>query len=160
MKSTIIFCFALLANTAFAAPHSTSANNLDNEFTWCTYLVTLQAGTLVLCELNETFDSDRATIGKMLSFKVTADVRVNNRVTIRTGAMANGRVKHITKATYNNPATVTIELTSVQTVDGQFIALSNSEQTLTGVYTGQGMTVHMGTKITGHVTNQTDVHVN
>jgi hypothetical protein len=160
MKSTIIFCFALLANTVFAAPQPTLENKISGPAcSLFTYLVTLQSGTLVMCELSETFDSDRATIGKMLSFRVISDVRVNNRVVIRTGAMASGRVKGLTEATYNNPATVTIELTNVQTVDGQFIALNGSEQTLTGVYTGQGMTVYTGTRISAQVTNQTDVHV-
>ena len=160
MKSTIIFCFALLATNVFAAPQPSFDNNLsDGSCPFITYLVTLQSGTLVMCELNETFDSDRATIGKMLSFKVIADVRVNNRVAIRTGAMATGRVKGLTRATYNNPASVTIELTSVQTADGQFIALGGGEQTMAGVYTGQGMTVYTGTRISAQITNQTDVHV-
>ena len=121
--------------------------------------VTLPAGTLVLLETSERFASDQATVGKVLQFRVRTDVKAENDIAIRTGALALGRVKAIEPATYNHPEELRIELQYVQTVDGQMIPLSGQEQSLRGQFTGQGTAVEAGTSITAFVMNEVRVKV-
>lgn len=121
--------------------------------------IVLPAGTLVVLETNEKVFSDEMTQGQNLKFKVKTDVRVNGKVVIKTGVIALGRVKSITKTTYNFPERITIELTSVQTVDGQQIALDGNEQTFKGKFTGEGTTIDMGETITATVMNDVIVDI-
>lgn len=165
MKNIIIFCFAIVANFSFANQLEMEVGHFEKNETSlftppCHSLVTLPASTLVFLEINETIESESATIGQLVQFRVVTDVRVDNRVVIATGAMAVGRVKNIGESTYNHPETMTIEVTSVQSVDGQMVALNGTEQTLKGKYTGQGMTIYIGTKATAHVMNEMDIKVN
>ncbi len=120
---------------------------------FCDSKVTLISGTLVMLETAERFATDQVTVGKNIQFRVRTNVMAENEVAIRTGALAIGRVKAIEPATYNNPEEIRIELTYVQAVDGQMIALSGQEQSLSGQFTGQGTSVEAGTSITGYVMN-------
>ena len=115
------------------------------------------AGTLVLLETAEKFSTDQATVGKQLQFKVRTNVVVDKKVVIATGALAIGRIKSLSESTYNNPAEVTIELQYVQAVDGQMLALDGDEQTIKGMYTGEGTTVEPGKVIVARIMNNTKV---
>jgi hypothetical protein len=121
--------------------------------------ITLHAGTLIYLETNERLNTDQATNGQMVQFKVKMNVTVNGKVVVRTGAIAIGRIKSVQGATYNNPAEVTIELTNVQAVDGQFIDLSGTEQTVRGTYPNQGTLINIGTAITANVMNDIEIKV-
>lgn len=149
MKNLILF-FAMIAG--FAAKSATPAPHCHN---W----VTLPAGTMVMLETNEKFSSDQSTVGKVLKFRVTTDVRVDGKVLIATGAIAVGRVKAIEQTTYNNPETITITLLSAQAVDGQQVALNGMEQTFAGQFPNQGVTVEVGQAIIAMVMNNTEIKV-
>ena len=84
---------------------------------------------------------------------------INGKVVIKTGAIAVGRVKSLQEATYNNPAEITIELKSVQAVDGQLVDLNGTEQTMKGIYPNQGTLINIGTSITANVMNDTEVKI-
>ena len=120
-------------------------------------MIQLTAGTLIYLELNERIFTEKATVGKVLQFKVKMNVMKDRKALIKTGAMALGRVKAIQPATYNNPAEITIELTSVQAVDGQQVALMGNEQSLRGEYPNQGTVINTGTSITATVTNDMNI---
>ncbi|MEM9887824.1 MAG: hypothetical protein AAF849_18155 [Bacteroidota bacterium] len=121
--------------------------------------VTLDAGTLIYLETNERIFTDGAMPGKIIQFKVKMNVIIKGKVVIRTGAAAIGRVKSVRAATYNNPAEITIELTSVQSVDGQQVSLNGTEQTLQGEFPNQGTLINIGTAITANVMNDTEIKV-
>lgn len=120
---------------------------------------TLNSGTFVFLELMEKVNSDQATVGKVLLFKVRTDVVVNGNVVIKTGALAVGMVKSIKETTYNYPEEMTLTVTSVQAVDGQQIALNGIEQTFIGQFTGEGMTVEPGQPIIAGVMNNVVIDV-
>ncbi len=122
-------------------------------------MVQLTAGTLIYLELNERVFTEQATVGKVLQFKVKMNVMKDRKKIITTGAMALGRVKTIHPATFNNPAEITIELTSVQAVDGQQVPLMGNEQTLRGEYPNQGTVINTGTSITATVTNDMNIEI-
>ena len=127
---------------------------IQNDYTIpCGRKVTLKAGTIVILETNETFNSDNVTVGQALSFKVRTNVVVDGETTIRTGAMASGRVKKIAETTYNAPAKITIELQYVQAVDGQMVALDGDPLTIEGTYPNEGSQVKTATTITARVMN-------
>ena len=115
--------------------------------------VVLSAGSSIFLETTETINSDNATIGQLVRFKVQTNVYAEGKVVVVTGAMATGRVKAIEKSSYNHGASIRVEVTSVQAVDGQMINLNGMEQTLTSKYKGQGITIATGTAITATVMN-------
>jgi hypothetical protein len=120
---------------------------------------TLTAGTTVFFEATEEINSDEMTEGQLVQFKVKNDVYANNKVVIRSGAPAMGRVKKIEKSTYNNPEKITMEVTQVQAVDGQQINLAASEQTLKGKFSGEGSTMKSGTLIAATVLTDMKIRV-
>lgn len=122
-------------------------------------MVSLKAGTLVFLELDEKLYSDEVTIGKSVRFKVRTNVMAEGKVVITTGSLAIGRVKNVKAQTYNNPAEVTIELTYVQAVDGQQVALNGTEQVIKGQFPSQGTEINAGTSITANVMNDIDIEV-
>ena len=121
--------------------------------------VNLAAGTLIYLETNERIFTDQATVGKIIQFKVKMNVTVNGKVVVKTGAAAIGRIKTVQAATFNNPAEITIELTSVQAVDGQQVPLNGTEQTIRGEYPNQGTQIPIGTSITTNVMNDIEIKV-
>ena len=159
MKNLFLLLFALVQLTAHgntAAALTSSATYPD--FTHCTTTSLLPAGTLILMETTEKNHSRALTEGQVLHFKVKANVVVNGKVVITTGALALGKVKTIQKATFNNPEEVTIEVDYVQTVDGQMIGLTGNEQTFKGKYPNQGMSLKPGQAITARITNSTYIN--
>lgn len=119
--------------------------------------VTLEAGTLILMETNSEINSSNLNQDQLLQFKVTQDVYANRRVVISAGAIAIGKVKVIDPASFNDPECITIEVTNVQTVDGQMIELTGFEQCLKGQFPGQGVQVAIGTSIIAQ--NKEDVEI-
>ncbi len=147
--------FALV--TLFSCSFSNNINAANN-----TALViinkTLPAGTLVILESSERIDSDAATVGKTVVFRVRTNVVVDGKVVIATGAIALGRVKNIRKATYNNKEEITLELLYAQAVDGQQIPLNGTEQTYKGQFPGESVSVEPGQMITATVMNNTEIN--
>lgn len=156
MKNIIAFCFALFTfSLAFGnSNHYCFATDLGDCFA---KKENLPAGTLVLLETSESLDASRLTIGQLLQFKVKTDVRIDGVVVIRTGAMATGRVKRLKNGSYNTPGSIFIEVTSVQSVDGQQVSLNGTEQELKGYHPGEAAKVNLGTAISATVTNDTTV---
>ena len=158
MKNILVsIALSLAIFSQVQAANTTEAPQAKGIF--CDDKITLTSGTLVMLETAERFESDQVTVGKEIQFRVRTNVMAENEVAIRTGALAIGRVKAIEPATYNNPAEIRIELTYVQAVDGQMIALSGQEQSLRGQFTGQGTSVEAGASITGYVMNDVRVKV-
>ena len=147
MKKVFFFCLALLSLTTSLAAKSQPLNTK-----------TLPAGTLVILETTEKIASDRATVGKTLIFRVRANVVVDGKTVIASGALAVGRVKSISRATYNNPEEITLEVLYAQAVDGQQVALNGAEQTYRGTFPGESVIVEPAQTITATVMNNTDIH--
>lgn len=119
--------------------------------------VTLPAGTLVLLETNEQLKSEVMTVGRIVKCRVIADVVVDGKVVIRTGAVATARVKRIQPTTYNESERLTLVALSAKAVDGQMIALSGTEQTTKGLMPNEPVRVHIGTPLNGNVVNNYSV---
>lgn len=115
--------------------------------------VDLPSGTLVVLASAEQLISDQATIGQMVKFIVKTNVTMKGKVVIATGAMAVGRIKNVNSSTYNHPATINVEVTSVQAVDGQQVALNGNEMLTLGIYKGQGTKLQTGRTIISNVMN-------
>lgn len=160
MKSLIFAFLTILNISAFAANTNNACEWNNQQMDIFHKKATLKAGTLVMLESTETINSHTMTIGQLVQFKVKTNVYAEGKLVIRTGALALGRVKSVQKATYNHPAQMTIELTSVQAIDGQSIALNGTEQTLKGAYRNQGMSIHQGTMVSANVMNDQCVGLN
>lgn len=161
MNKLILFiAFAFVSfSTTVSANNALTYPTVDHESTILLKRITLTAGTSIYLETNERLNTNQATIGKMMKFKVKMNVTVDGRVVIKTGATALGRIKDLRAATFNNPAEVVIELISVQAVDGQLIDLNGDEQTIQGTYPNQGTMINTGTAITANVMNDTEIKV-
>lgn len=117
----------------------------------------LPAGTLVILEIAEQINSASATIGKTVLFRVRTNVVVDGKPVIVTGAIAIGRVKNITPATFNNPEQIAIELLYAQAVDGQQVPLYGNEQTYKGKFAGESVIVEPGHMLTATVMNNINI---
>ena len=120
MKKFIFNTFALFvllfATSAFTAPVS-----FDNQ------LITLPAGTVVSLELNEEINANELQTGNILDFMVRSNVTVNGQIVIAAGAIAEGRVKKVTPGCKGQCATLIIEVSNVQAVDGQRVYLRSRQ---------------------------------
>lgn len=145
MKKNIYFLFAL-AIFLLAQPGFLNASPLTTN-------VDLPAGTLVLLEVNEQVKSEQMTVGRIIKCQVMADVVINGKIVIRTGAVATARVKRIKSNTYNEPEELTLTAISAKAVDGQMIALSGIEQTAKGAFPNEPVRLHIGTSLSANVTN-------
>ena len=121
--------------------------------------IMLTAGTLVSLETAEKVFSDNVTVGQSVKFRVITNVVVDRRVVIATGAIAQGRVKSIDETTYNSPEAITVELTTVQAVDGQQVPLNGIEQTFRGTYPNEGTLITPGKSISANVMNDMVIDV-
>ncbi|MFA6813489.1 MAG: hypothetical protein WCR45_10470, partial [Bacteroidaceae bacterium] len=60
--------------------------------------VVLKAGTVIPLELTSTLSSKTARAGQIVSFRVTSDVKADNKTVIAAGTMAQGQVTHVKKS--------------------------------------------------------------
>jgi hypothetical protein len=147
MKKIALLCLTLLSLAAsLAAKSQSSAPKV------------LPAGTLVLLETTEKIASDQVTVGKTLLFRVRMNVVVDGKIVIAGGALAIGRVKSISRATFNHPEEITLEVQYAQAVDGQQIALNGAEQTYRGMFANESTIVEPAQTITGTVMNNTCIN--
>jgi len=154
MKYVLILCLAFANLLNAATPDSIIVDAPKFSFK---KKVTLVAGTLILMETDTDINSTNLTEEQLLKFTVTDEVYANRRVVIAAGATAIGKVKTITPASFNDPECITIEVTNVQTVDGQMITLAGFEQCIKGKFAGQGVKVDAGTSVMA--TNLEDVEI-
>ncbi len=154
MKYLLIFCLAFANLLTAATPDSII---IEAPKFSLSKKVTLTAGTLILMETNVDINSASLTDNQLLKFTVTDEVYANRRVVIAAGATAVGKVKSITPSSFNDPECIVIEVTNVQTVDGQMIALTGFEQCIKGKFAGEGVKVEAGTSIMA--TNREDVEI-
>jgi len=157
MKTLFAFCLTIMTFSSFAFASAQTMEMPTYNIAAFNKKVTLKAGTIIMLETAESLQSNRMSVGQLIQFKVKTDVYAEGKLVVRTGALALGRVKNIQKATYNNPEFLTIEITTVQAVDGQTITLNSTEQTIKGVYAGQGSTMQKGTMISANVMNDYEV---
>lgn len=122
--------------------------------------ITLKAGTLVLFETTNSLNSRGATIGSLVSFRVTTNVTTEGRTVIAAGTHATGRVTRITKSTYNEPEVIQVEVKYVLAVDGTQVHLSTNPLDVKAQFTGEGAVVQPLTPASSMVMNDTDITVN
>lgn len=92
----------------------------------------LKAGTMVSLELVSAVTSDMKA-GQTVDFRVTSDVKADGVVVIPAGAIAKGQVLSASKnKLLGGPGEVTVQVKSVNAVDGTRVALSGSSLTAEG----------------------------
>lgn len=94
--------------------------------------VVLKAGTMVSMELvNEV--TSKMTAGQTVDFRVMTDVKADGVVVIPAGSIAKGQVISASKnKLLGTPGEVTVQVKSVNAIDGTRIALSGSSFTAEG----------------------------
>ena len=95
-------------------------------------VVVLKAGTMVSLELVNEVTSDMKA-GQTVDFRVVADVKADGKVVIPAGTIAKGQVISSSKNTLlGGEGEVTVQVKSVNAVDGTRVALSGSSLTAEG----------------------------
>lgn len=120
---------------------------------------TLSAGTIVYFETTSSLNSREVSVGALVPFRVTTNVMAEKQAVITTGTQAMGRVKKITKATFNSPEVIEIEVKYVQAIDGSQIPLSTNPIRIKGTYPGQGLEVEAYTSATSTVMNHVEIEL-
>ncbi len=134
----LIGAFAVIAQSAFAQ------------------MVRVPAGTEFTIELNETKSVTELTLGNTLKFKVRGDGVFNDKIIVKTGAEAIGRVTDVHIDCDGECSSITIEVRSVKSVDGRMIPVSSEPFTVTTPCCGKKTapaTVKIGTLLTANLLN-------
>ncbi len=117
------------------------------------------AGTMVIMKTMESIKSEDAVPGKILRFLVDIDVMVCGKEVISTNAIALGRIKSVTPATSTSKEEIIIEVTSVQSVDGQQIPLHGQEDLTWSRMAGESIAVPSGKVVVGYFKNTETIKV-
>lgn len=159
-KSNLIGMMILLINLMFAST-GFSSNPISTSNGGYVYL---PAGTSVTLELNTTVNSEKVQIGQSVNMRVRSDVVVNNKVVIRAGSYAKGRVSNVNKSCNycsecdNICASVTIVAEKVFAADGSQINLEGTPFEATGQCCGVGPAlIYQGTTLDATVRNNTKI---
>lgn len=115
--------------------------------------VEVPAGTMVQFKLTESITSDAVSTGQHVQLMVDMNVVKDGKVIIKSNAIATGRIKAVKKGTINCKESLTLEVISVQAVDGQQIPLNGQEQTFISTAPGQTLTLHAGKTLLGYFKN-------
>jgi len=87
--------------------------------------VTVPVGTLVQLELGNTISSANAHVGQKINFTVLNDILVENKVAIKSGSKAVGKIISVDDSgMVGKPGGMSIQLTRVTAVDGSIIPIS------------------------------------
>ena len=173
MKSIIMF-FALaffIFNTSNAQDQD-FAINMDHPIPQVTFgskgkkkkrrgmEVAVNSSQVVTFKLTEALNSDEVTVGQHIQLMVDLNVVVDGEVIIRSNAYAIGRVKAVkNSSSINYKSTLTIEMVSVQAVDGQQIPLNGQEQIFTSERPGQNVILNAGKTVTGFFKNNETITI-
>jgi hypothetical protein len=115
------------------------------------------AGTEFIFELNETRNATELTLGNTLHFKVRGDGVFNEKVIVKTGAEAIGRVTDVDIDCDGDCSRITIEVRSVKTINGNLVPVSSEPFTVqTKCCTGKKnapATVKIGTTVVATLLN-------
>ncbi|MBO5699447.1 MAG: hypothetical protein J6R79_05540 [Bacteroidaceae bacterium] len=89
--------------------------------------VVLKAGTLINLELTETLKSNKVKNGEVVNFRVTHDVKVDDKVVIPAGSLAKGQITDRKSSTLLGiPGEVSVTVKSITTSDGTLVPLSGN----------------------------------
>jgi len=87
--------------------------------------VLLRAGTQVGLETTKVLASNMLTIGSTVDFRVTRDIKVEDKVVVSAGALAKGQVVRVEPARgLGQAGYVEVQIKSVESVDGQQVPLT------------------------------------
>lgn len=99
-------------------------------FTLPAETVIIKSGTVIPMELMTTLSSKTARTGQMVDFRVTNDVKVNGKVVIAAGSIAQGQVVRSQKnGLMGKEGELEISVKTIRAVDGTIVYLSNNSLT-------------------------------
>lgn len=148
---TTFFSFSLLTILLMAAaPQPTFTSIAASQ-------IILRSGTVVTAEVIEELNSTDLEVGNFVRLEVRGDVRVNGKVVIRDGAMAEGKVFSIRKDCQNCQHQLQVTLESAQAVDGQRIRLRGPARKATGRCNACDARINIGTTLTANVLSDANI---
>ena len=130
--------FTINTQAAITLPPTTATIHCDGGYLF------LPAGTSVSLELNQAINSEEVEVGHTVRMRVRSNVVVNNRVVIRAGSYATGKVSKVNKsanacdACDNICSSVTIVPEKAAAVDGNQVYLEGSPHVARGGCMGTG----------------------
>ncbi len=95
--------------------------------------VTLVAGTSIALETLSTINTNQASAGQIVDFKVRQDISVDGKVVIKAGTIAKGQILRANKPKeIGKEGFLEIQIKSVTAVDGQEILLTGGNVNSSG----------------------------
>ncbi len=90
-------------------------------------IITLKNGTLLQVSLSQTVKGKTAQIGQRVSFRLLHDVKINGKIVIPSGTNAIGEIVDANApGMVGKPGALTIQIKSIQAIDGSNVPLSAS----------------------------------
>lgn len=119
--------------------------------------ILVPASTMVLLKTIRVIEADKATIGQSVKFIAEMNVVVDGHVVISSNAIAVGKISEVIEATPTRSDAISIEVNSVQAVDGTLIHLNGAEEVITSRLKGESIGIQAGKTLIGYVMNNTTV---
>lgn len=95
--------------------------------------VVVKAGTPVPMQLVNSIDGKNSSVGQMVDFRVTSDIKVGGKTVVPIGSIAKGQVTRAKKnGLVGQAGEIQVNVTSVTAVDGTQIVLSGGTLTAEG----------------------------
>jgi len=95
--------------------------------------VTLKSGTEIPLTLLHEVTSQDAESNSQVQFQVQTDIKVGGEIVIQRGSIAKGIVSHYEKSgAFGKPGSVTVQVSSVNAVDGTYVPLSGNSLSAEG----------------------------
>lgn len=148
-------------------------------FTMPGQTVIIKAGTNVPLELISTLNSSTAKTGQMVDFRVTNDIKVDNKTVIEAGSIAQGQIVRAKKnGLLGAEGEVEVSIRTVRAIDGTNVYLSNNSLNDEGsnklgislvltflclfgfLIKGGKAEIPAGTQIIGVVSSNTEIQLN
>ena len=149
--------FGLLFSAAALFANASEAIVLPQNETASFMFVYLDAGTNVTLSLMEEIDATTVSVGNAIYFEVYNDVKVNGKIVIKSGAMAEGIVKKVVSGCDGKCSSITITVENVETVDGQRIRLQSVPHILQAPCCNGPAVVPIGTRLGARTLNKTKI---
>ena len=149
--------FGLLFSAAALFANASEAIVLPQNETASFMFVYLDAGTIVSFSLMEEVDATTVSVGNAIYFEVNADVKVNEKIVIKSGVMAEGIVKKVVSGCDGKCSSITITVENVETVDGQRIRIQSIPHTLKAPCCDGTAVIPIGTHVKAATLNKAKI---
>jgi hypothetical protein len=154
MKSTFLLLFLCCTFASQAKPFAIQRDSIITDSTVQKVETISAEGMVVYFSLDEDINANEITKGSTIDFTVRADVKLNGKILIEKGALAEGEITYIDYDDEKLPSTIKIQLNSVQSAAGYAIPIKSKAEVFKFIYDKEEKAIiNKGKNMSGQIRN-------